>query len=161
LGILIIAPSDGCASTQARVVSTQALRLCCVSFASKLLDVATQAVRPPRPTWAVKPTWVPAPPPSSLRPRFCGSTKKSSGFLVNHCKPRELGATKEPYMISSCSSCHSNMRPTLDFVGHRVPRTKPTCLSTPGGHTDIDLSHLFFTSTKSNQVAICTCNTRP
>jgi hypothetical protein len=32
-----------------------------------------------------------ASPSSVLRPWLCGSTKESSGFLVNHWKPRELG----------------------------------------------------------------------
>jgi hypothetical protein len=32
-------------------------------------------------------------------------------------------------MTSSCFSCH--MRPALDPAGHRVPRVRPTCLSTP------------------------------
>jgi hypothetical protein len=32
-----------------------------------------------------------APPSSVLRSCLCGSTKEPSGFLVNHCKPRELG----------------------------------------------------------------------
>jgi hypothetical protein len=31
--------------------------------------------------------------------------------------------------------------------------------STPGGLTDDDLSHLFFTCTNTNQAATCTCNT--
>jgi hypothetical protein len=29
--------------------------------------------------------------PPVLRYWLCGSTKEPSGFLVNHCKPRELG----------------------------------------------------------------------
>jgi hypothetical protein len=32
-----------------------------------------------------------ATPSSVLRSLLCGSTKEPSGFLVNHCKPRELG----------------------------------------------------------------------
>jgi hypothetical protein len=32
-----------------------------------------------------------AAPSSVLRSWLCGSTKEPSGFLVNHCKPRELG----------------------------------------------------------------------
>jgi hypothetical protein len=32
-----------------------------------------------------------AAPSSVLRAWLCGSTKESSGFLVNHWKPRELG----------------------------------------------------------------------
>jgi hypothetical protein len=32
-----------------------------------------------------------ATPSSVLQSWLCGSTKEPSGFLVNHCKPRELG----------------------------------------------------------------------
>jgi hypothetical protein len=55
----------------------------------------------------------------------------------------------------------ATMRSALDLVSHQVPRTKPTCLSTPRDHTGIDLSRLFFTSTNANQAATYTCNTRP
>jgi hypothetical protein len=34
-------------------------------------------------------------------------------------------------------------------------------LSTPGGLTGDDLSHLFFTCTNTSQAAACTCNTQP
>jgi hypothetical protein len=32
-----------------------------------------------------------AAPSSVLRSWLCGSTKEPNGFIVNHCKPRELG----------------------------------------------------------------------
>jgi hypothetical protein len=43
------------------------------------------------------------------------------------------------------------MRPALDPSGHRVPRTKPACLLHTWRPTGIDLSHLFFTYTNTNQ----------
>jgi hypothetical protein len=43
------------------------------------------------------------------------------------------------------------MRPALDPSGHRVPRTKPTCLLHTWRPSGIDLSHLFFTCTNTNQ----------
>jgi hypothetical protein len=56
--------------------------------ASRRCDLGSQTA----PTWAVRPAWVATPASSSLLPQFCGSTEKPSGFVVNHYKPRRLGA---------------------------------------------------------------------
>jgi hypothetical protein len=79
--------------------------------------------------------------------------KEHSGFVVNHYKPRGLGATSMPIPLMTrppwsswlslsfvaqprnrlrlCLALLAIMRLALDPVGHRVPRTKPTCLSRP------------------------------
>jgi hypothetical protein len=86
-------------------------------------------------------------------------------YVVNHYKPRELGAASrnatndlgfesQPRNRTRLRlTLLATMPSTLDPVGHWVPRTKPTCLSTPRGHTDIDLSCLFVTCTSTNQAA--------
>jgi hypothetical protein len=63
LGILIVAPSDGCPATAPRFTSTQALRPRCVSSASKSLGAPRSRLRPP-----------------SLRSWHCGSTKEPRRF---------------------------------------------------------------------------------
>jgi hypothetical protein len=80
LEVFGISSSNGCPATAACLASTQALRSRRVSSASKHLGAGGQAVRPPplggytgqgdltgpkrsdRPSWAVEPAWVAAPP---------------------------------------------------------------------------------------------------
>jgi hypothetical protein len=92
----------------------------------------------------------------------CGLPRISTHDSAPTSSWLDLGFEAQP---RNCPRLHlavlSTTRPALDPSGHRVPRTKPTCLSTHGGLTDIDLSCLFFTCTSTNQVAACTCNTRP
>jgi hypothetical protein len=164
---------------QACVAPLQLLWPCRVSSASKFLGVATWAVRLPH--LVVNLAWEAAPPPSSLRHQFCGSTEKPSGFVVNHSKPRGLGVAfrQSPLMtwppqLSRVDlgfkaqprnrprlrlAVLSTMWSALDPVNHRVPRTKPTCMLHTYRPTGIDLSCLFLTCTDSNQAATCTCNT--
>jgi hypothetical protein len=140
LEVFRFSPSDRCPATAACLASTQALRSRHVSSASKLLGACDQggqtapwAVRLAQAVWpALLGGWTGLggrTSSSSLRPRFCGSTEYPSGFLVNHCKPRELGvasanrhswlgshvvparpwywgSTKKPSTTSSCCSCH-------------------------------------------------------
>jgi hypothetical protein len=73
LGILVVAPTDGCLAIAPHLASTQDLLSRHVSSALKYL--AGSRLRP-----------------LSLWPWFCGSNKESDGFLVNHHKPRKLGA---------------------------------------------------------------------
>jgi hypothetical protein len=95
---------------------------------------------------------IPSPPPS-LRSWLCGSTKEPDGFVVNRRKPLRLGAASMPIPLMTwpprssqldlgfdaqprnrtrlCLGFLATIRPALDPVGHRVPRTKPNCLSTP------------------------------
>jgi hypothetical protein len=46
--------------------------------------------------------------------------------------PRSPGSTLLLYQLRNCHRLHlavlATMRPALDLAGHRVPRTKPTCL---------------------------------
>jgi hypothetical protein len=63
LGILILAPSDGCLATAIRLASMQALRSRHVSSTSKSLDAPRSRLRP-----------------SSLRYWLCGSTKQPRRF---------------------------------------------------------------------------------
>jgi hypothetical protein len=128
MGILVVAPSDGCPATAPRLALAQALRSRCVSSASKLLDAPGSHLRPP-----------------SLQSWFCGSTKKPDGFLVNLRKP----CVQTPVVSHYPASAHvhdfvllffppcgrlaflATMQPTLDPAGHRVTRAEPTYLSTP------------------------------
>jgi hypothetical protein len=63
LGILVVAPLDGCPATAPRFTSTQALRSRCVSSISKSLDAPGSCLRP-----------------LSLRYWLCGSTKEPRRF---------------------------------------------------------------------------------
>jgi hypothetical protein len=63
LGILIVAPSDGCPAIATRLASTQALWSRRVSSTSKSLDAPGSCLRPP-----------------SLRSWLCGSTKQPRRF---------------------------------------------------------------------------------
>jgi hypothetical protein len=63
LGILVVAPSDGCPATATHLTSTQALRSRRVSSTSKSLDALRSRLCPP-----------------SLRPWLCGSTKQPRRF---------------------------------------------------------------------------------
>jgi hypothetical protein len=63
LGILVVAPSDGCTTTATRLASTQVLRSQRVSSASKSLDTPGSRLRPP-----------------SLQSWLCGSTKEPRRF---------------------------------------------------------------------------------
>jgi hypothetical protein len=63
LGILVVAPSDGCLATSTHLASTQALRSRLVSSASKSLDSPGSHLRPP-----------------SLRFWLCGSTNQPRRF---------------------------------------------------------------------------------
>jgi hypothetical protein len=69
-----------------------------------------------------------------------------------------LPCTGSVFTTSSCLSCHRAA--TLDPLGHRIPRTKPTCLSThrrPHRHRPFALVlHLHHV----NQAATYTCNTQ-
>jgi hypothetical protein len=118
-----------------------------------------------------------------LRPWLCGSTIEPSGFVVNHSKRHELGvATRQfslmtwpPRSPGSTLVLRLNQETVHDFVllflepcgPHMIPLAtgslEPSLLvcSTPGGLTSIDLSHLFFTCTSTNQAATITCNTKP
>jgi hypothetical protein len=175
--------------SQARFTPTQSLRSCRVSSTTKSLKAhglhrSNWSSPPVRPVHlSDRPSVVCRAPVFGLRSWLCGSTKKLNDFVVNHCKPRGLGAASMIILLMTWPPRLSRlglgfeaqlrnrtrirlvvlatMRPTHDPVGHRVPRTKPTCLSTLGGHTDIDLSRLFFTCTNANQNATCTCNNRP
>jgi hypothetical protein len=104
LEVFRFSPSDGCPATAPCLTSTQAMRSRHVSSASKIPDCVvahrsewfSSPVRPV-PTSHTGQTHrsdrsdAAAPPSSVLRSWLCGSTKESSGFLVNHWKPRELG----------------------------------------------------------------------
>jgi hypothetical protein len=118
-----------------------------------------------------------------LRSWLCGSTKEPSDFVVNHWKLRGLGVAyhQSPFMTwlprrpDSTLVLRLNQETVHDSVllflppcgPHLTPLStgslEPSLLvcSTPGGLTGIDLSLLFFTCTSTNQVAACTCNTRP
>jgi hypothetical protein len=133
LGILIVTPSDECPTTAPRLNSTQALRSRRVSSASKSLGMLGSRLRPPR-LWS----W------------FCGSTRNPDGFVVNHRKPRRLGAASTPIPLmtwpprcpGSTLVSRLNQEIVPDFVllflppcsthmisfGHRVHQAEPTCL---------------------------------
>jgi hypothetical protein len=77
----------------------------------------------------------------------------TSGFVVNHCKPRRLSVTSMPIPLMNwlprssrlglgfeaqprnhtwlCLALLATMQSALDHVGHRISQTKPTCVSTP------------------------------
>jgi hypothetical protein len=116
LGILVVAPSDGCPVTVRRLASTQALQSRHVSSASKLLGAPGSHLRPP-----------------SLRYWFCGSTRR---FFGEPPQTPRADSDREPLPCTgSCPQLHlaflATMRPALYPAGHRVPRAEPTCLSTP------------------------------
>jgi hypothetical protein len=136
LGILVVAPSDGCLATSTHLASTQALRSRLVSSASKSLDS-----------------------PGSISVRrasdfgFVAQPSNPDGFVVNCRKPRGLGAASTPVPLmnwlprcpGSILVLRLNQETIPDFVllflpqcgpqlisfGHRVRRAEPTCLSTP------------------------------
>jgi hypothetical protein len=58
---------------------------------------------------------------------FCGEPPQT---------PRADSSCESLLCTDSCPQLHlaflATMQPTLDPVGHRVPRVEPTCLSTPG-----------------------------
>jgi hypothetical protein len=118
LGILVVAPSDGCPMIAPRLASTQVLRPdACPplrSFLARPDPVSARrasglgfVAQPSNPTvlW-----WTAANPAYRLR----------SWATTLH---RLLSTT------SSCFSCHLAARTWP--AGHRVPRVRPTCLSTP------------------------------
>jgi hypothetical protein len=94
-----------------------------------------------------------AAPSSVLRSWLCGSTKKPSGFLVNHWKPRELGV--HDFILLFMAPCGPHLTPLATGSLER----SLLVFSTPGGLTGDDLSRLFFTCTNTSQAATCTCNT--
>jgi hypothetical protein len=121
-----------------------------------------------------------ATPSSVLRSWLCGSTKEPSSFLVNHWKPRcslcqSPLMTRLPHSPSSTLVLRLYQETVHDFIllflppcgshltplGTRSLKRSLLVFSTPGGLTGNDLSHLFFTCTKTNQAATCTCNTQP
>jgi hypothetical protein len=95
-----------------------------VSSASKSLDVPGSHLRPP-----------------SLRSWLCGSTKHPDNFVVNHRKPRVIGAAFTPIPLMTLPPRCPGMLffllflppcgPHLISFGHQVRRAEPTCLSTP------------------------------
>jgi hypothetical protein len=173
LGIFVISPSDGCTHTtsSSRLHASLATLLCILHFeASRCCDRGSQTGLGGRSSSVESLTSV------------CGSTEKPSVFCVEPLQTSRTwcGLTPIPLMtwltwsslLDLCFVAQSKnrtwlrltllatMRSTLDPVGHQFVRTKPTCLSTPRGHTCIDLLHLFFTCTNANQAATCTCNTK-
>jgi hypothetical protein len=112
LKVIRFSPSDGYPATVPCLASMQAMRSRHVSSTSKILDCVV-AHRLDRCSSPVRPvptgqtgqthqsdlSGAAAAPSSVLRSWLCGSTKDPSGFLVNHWKPRELGAAS--------SNCHS------------------------------------------------------
>jgi hypothetical protein len=71
LGILVVAPLDGCPATAPRLASTQALRSRRVSSVSKLLGAPGSRLRPP-----------------SHQFSFVVQPSNLAGFMVNRRKPR-------------------------------------------------------------------------
>jgi hypothetical protein len=103
LEVFTLSSSDGCPASVTFLASTQALRSRRVSSASKILDYvithrSDRCSSPVRPvptgqtgqTHRSNQSGTAAAPSSVLRSWLCASTKESSGFLVNHRKPREL-----------------------------------------------------------------------
>jgi hypothetical protein len=127
LGILVVAPSDGCLAAATRLASTQALRSRRVSSASKSLDAPGSRLRPP-----------------SLRSWLCGSTKEPRRFCGEPPIPLMTWPPRRP---GSTLVLRLNQETVPDFVllflppcgphlisfDHWVHRAEPTCLSTPRG----------------------------
>jgi hypothetical protein len=99
LGIIVVAPSNGCLTTAPRLASMQALRSRRVSFASKRLDAPESRLCSP-----------------SLRSWFCGSTKYPDGFVVNHRKPCVQTPVVSRYPAPAL---------VHDFILPFLPRTRP------------------------------------
>jgi hypothetical protein len=107
--VFIFSSSDGCPATATCLASTQALRSRRVSSASKHLSAGGQGgqTTPPRrldrpgqsdrprrsdrPSWAVEPAWVATASRQVFGLGFVAQPSNLVCFLVNHCKPRELG----------------------------------------------------------------------
>jgi hypothetical protein len=148
LEIFKLSPSDGCPATATYLASTQAFRSRRVSSASKIPDcvVAHRSDRsdpPVRPVWHCCSTvfgssvlalwinqgtqWFYGEPPETPRTRCSLRLLQLMIRLPRSpARPWFCGTTKKPSMTSSY--CSSTMLPALDPAGHRVPRTKPTCL---------------------------------
>jgi hypothetical protein len=88
LGILIVAPSDGCPATAPLLASTQALRSRRVSSASKLLGAPGSHLRSP-----------------SLSSWFCGPTKLPGRFCGDPPQTPRADSGREP--LPCTSSCHN------------------------------------------------------
>jgi hypothetical protein len=102
LEVFRFSPSDGCPATAPCLVLTQAMRSQRVSTALKIPNYVA-AQRSDRCSSPVRPvptgrthrsdrSCAATEPSSVLRSWLCGSTKEPNDFLVNHWKPRELGA---------------------------------------------------------------------
>jgi hypothetical protein len=92
LGILVVAPLDGCPATAPHFTSTQALRSRRVSSASKSLDAPGSHLHPP-----------------SLRSWLCGSTKEPRRFCG-----------EPPQTLRTQCSLHSNPTHNLATTSSRL-----------------------------------------
>jgi hypothetical protein len=93
---------------------------------------------------------------------WCGLSPISTHDLSPMSSRLDLGLEAQPRnRLQLRLAVLATMWPTLDPAGHRVPRTKPTCLLHTWRPTSINLSHFFFTCTDTNLAATCTCSTWP
>jgi hypothetical protein len=137
LGILIVAPSDGCLMTAPCLALTQVLQSRHVSSASKSLE-AHNAHRSGAPHWSDQPSVVAT--RASVFSLGFVAQPRNIVVLVNHCKPRELSATSTPVPLMTwppqssqldlgfdaqpsnrtqlCLALLATMWPAFDPVGH-------------------------------------------
>jgi hypothetical protein len=115
LEVFSSAPSDGCASTTSlRGTNTTLVIMSHVLHfeGSRRCNLGGQTAPPRQLDW---PRQSDRPSSSSLQPRFCGSTEQPSGFVVNHCKPRELGVASRQSPIMTRLPRHSSSTVILRF----------------------------------------------
>jgi hypothetical protein len=119
LGILVVAPSDGCPATAPRLALTQALRSRRVSSTSKSLCAPGSRIHP-----------------LSLRSWLFDLTKEPDIFVVNRHKPRVQTPVVSHYPAPT--QVHDFILlflppcgPYLISFGHQVHRAEPTYLTTP------------------------------
>jgi hypothetical protein len=120
LGILVVAPSDGCPATAPRFTSTQVLRSQHVSSSSKSLSAPGSCLRPP-----------------SLRSWLCGSTKEHRRFCGEplqtsrtqcslHANPtHDLAATSSRLDLGFEAQRRNRTRLRLAFLATMQPALDP------------------------------------
>jgi hypothetical protein len=134
LGILVVAPSDGCPTTTTHLASTQALRSRSVSSASKSLDAPGSRLRPP-----------------SLRSWLCGSTKQPRRFCGEppqtprtrcslHANPtHDLAATSSRLDLGFEAQPRNRTRLRLTFLATMRPALDLVWLPGPSSRAYLSL----------------------
>jgi hypothetical protein len=121
LGILVVAPSNGCPATATRIASTQALRSRHVSSASKSLDAPGSRLRPPRLQswlcgWTKEPRQFCGEPSQTPRTR-CSLHDNLTHDLAAMSSRLDLGFEAQPRNCTRLRLAFlATMRPALDLI---------------------------------------------